>query len=47
MGIVRFFPANGDLASRIFVRSFFLVLVQDFLKKVGKLLGFSTTSHTE
>ncbi len=38
------FPGKGDLMAQVFVWSYGLLLVQDFVKKVCKLLGFSCQS---
>ena len=37
----KIFPRKVDLLAWVFVWSYGLLLVQDFAKKVGKLLGFS------
>ncbi len=34
-------PIKGDFTARIFVWSYGLLLVQDFMKNIGKPLGFS------
>ncbi len=41
-GYCKIFPGKGRPRVQSFCTEFFLVLVQDFFKKVGMLLGFST-----
>ncbi len=45
--LIQFFQERTKPRGRTFVHSYGLLLFQDFTKNVGKILSFSTTSHTE